>query len=378
MRNDDGRSVGAAGFMPSFPMRLLAGSIVGGVCAVCAPLAVYSLSLAIFGLPHVLSELRYVDSRFGRRLDRVMVGRILGLLSVVVAIRAATTFRILPGRVGLTAELAGVAALALLCARDGAPARKALATGAGLILGVGAALAPFFTVILVSILHNLTPLGFLWQIAPSDRRRSLMAGAAVAFLMMPLFIASGLPRLAFSSFFGPPGGLDPLAAGPLENQLFVYVPPPFLTSIHSVDIFSASVAAQIAHYGAVLVFLPWLLRQYDPSAKGLAPWPKGLAFALVCLFAGALSLARFGQGFSSARALYGIAAAFHAWLEVPVLILALTRGADQTTARPNRNDEALATTDTAKARSILNPAIQAISAASNSMTHVSPTMTDGQ
>ena len=37
--------------------------------SVIAPLAVYSLTLAAFGLPHVLSELRYVDRRFGRSLD---------------------------------------------------------------------------------------------------------------------------------------------------------------------------------------------------------------------------------------------------------------------------------------------------------------------
>jgi hypothetical protein len=34
---------------------------------------------------------------------------------------------------------------------------------------------------------------------------------------------------------------------------------------------------------------------------------------------------RFGQEFGATRALYGIAASVHAWIEVPLIVLALTR-----------------------------------------------------
>ncbi len=288
-----------------------------------APLAAYTLSLAVFGLPHVLSELRYVDRRFGRRFDPRPIRNILALTAVIVAIRAATVFHLLSAWTGLYCELGGVAALALLCARD-APRRRTTALATAGAMALGAALAPYGTAIALSILHNLTPLGFLWQIAPLPHRRRLMAAAATIFLAAPILTATGWPRQALEFAFGRQVAPDPLKAGSLAEQLYVYVPPAFLTSPHAADIFSASVVAQGAHYAAVLVLLPWLLRRLDPLSSGLVPWPRGRWFAACCVAAGALALARFEQGFAQARALYGIAASLHAWLEIPVLILALT------------------------------------------------------
>ena len=85
--------------------------------ATMAPLAAYTTALALFGLPHVLSELRYVDRRFGRRLSLSYLAPIAALLAVIVAARACVVFGAAPAEIGAPVELGAGAMLALVCAR---------------------------------------------------------------------------------------------------------------------------------------------------------------------------------------------------------------------------------------------------------------------
>jgi hypothetical protein len=143
------------------------------VLGVVAPLAVYSISLAAFGLPHVLSELRYVDRRFGRRLGAPTVIVMTALLASIVAARAGVIAHLLAPGFETPLELGLVAALALAAARGGAVTRAA-AVGVALLIGALAIVDPFETMVGFSVLHNLTPLGFLWQLAPRSRRPAAM------------------------------------------------------------------------------------------------------------------------------------------------------------------------------------------------------------
>ena len=118
---------------------------------VWAPLATYTVTLAVFGLPHVLSELRYVDRRFGRRLDRRFLLPILLLLPMIVAVRASWVLHLIPTGPGLCGELFGVALLALLCAR-GSGARKSVAVAVAVVLGGATAVDSFATAVALSIL----------------------------------------------------------------------------------------------------------------------------------------------------------------------------------------------------------------------------------
>jgi len=309
-----------------------------------APLAVYSVTLAAFGLPHVLSELRYVDRRFGRGLGGRTVLAMAGLLAAIVAARGAALLRLLPPSVEQPLELALVALLALTAARGSATPRL-LAVGLALVIGVLAIADPFETMVGFSILHNLTPLGFLWQLAPPRRRTRVMASAAAAFLGLPLLAASGAPRMALSALGVPLATLDPLSAGPLAANLPVYVPQGLLSSAHAVDLFTASVVAQQAHYAAVIVVLPWLLSRWSPGARGLAPWPRGTVFYAAVAALAALALSRFAVDFAGARGVYSLAAAVHAWIEIPILILALT-SPQPATRNPAANEAALAPSET--------------------------------
>ena len=55
---------------------------------------------------------------------------------------------------------------------------------------------------------------------------------------------------------------------------------------------------------------------------------------------------RFGQGFTHMRALYGIAASAHAWIEVPLIVIASTRPAQPKSSSPTATEAAFASADT--------------------------------
>ncbi|HEX7776189.1 MAG TPA: hypothetical protein VF449_06650, partial [Parvibaculum sp.] len=234
LRDDGARATAAAA---------LAAVLLFAGCAVAMPLAVYTVTLALFGLPHVLSELRYVDRRFARRIGYPLLPVIGGLLLLIAATRTAAVFHFVPAKVALPGELGLVALLALSVA-GGSVRRRIAALVIGFGIGAAAALAPFDTAITFSILHNLTPLGFFWQLVPARQRLRVMAPATFGLVGLPLLVATGLPRLALSGAgLGDPG-FDPMNAGSLGAHLFVYVPGALTASTHAVDFFTASVVAQ--------------------------------------------------------------------------------------------------------------------------------------
>ena len=80
--------------------------------AAAAPLATYTLALAIFGLPHVLSELRYVDHRFAARIDAPRKAVFVACLAAIVLGRLAASNALLPVWATVTTELMLNAAMA--------------------------------------------------------------------------------------------------------------------------------------------------------------------------------------------------------------------------------------------------------------------------
>ncbi|HZC17992.1 MAG TPA: hypothetical protein VE309_14640, partial [Caulobacteraceae bacterium] len=335
--------------MPWPPSRLapaaaILAALTAAVVSVAAPLAVYSVTLAAFGLPHVLSELRYVDRRFGRRLGAPTVIAMAAVLALIVATRAAGIVRLLPPDVERPLELGLVAVLALTAAR-GQTATRGAAVAIALAIGLLAIIDPFETTIGFSILHNLTPLGFLWQLAPKNRRLTVMACATAIFIGLPLVVATGAPRLALQALGVSASTLDPLGAGPLPIDLGVYVPGRLIASAHAIDLFTASVVAQQAHYTAVIVVLPLLLRRWSPDARGLLPWPRGLLFAAPVALVAIVALSRFAVDFTGSREIYSLFAAVHAWLEIPILITALTV-VQPLSKNPAPNDAALVANET--------------------------------
>jgi hypothetical protein len=360
-------------FSPAILLPLVFGALAYTALTAAAPLAVYTVTLALFGLAHVTSEFAYVDRRFGRRLGRPSVWRLGVLLAGVVAARSAGVFGLLPVTVALTVELALVAALALAVA-GGGPSRG-LALGVALPLGLATALAPFETAVALAITHNFTPLGFLWEAVPRHRRGPVMALALAGFIGLPMLVASGLPRLWLGLDLA---GADPMATGGLARHLHVYVPAALRDGPWAFDLFAACVVAQGAHYLAVIVILPALQRRQVPGMRGLIPWPGPGLFALAVIAGSAVALIGFLDDFSGARGLYGILASVHAWVEIPLLVLIVSGAFQPATSLPTMNEAAFAAAETANARRGVNPAMKAISPASTATTIASRTMTDGQ
>jgi hypothetical protein len=363
---------------------MLSGSIV--FAAVAAPLLVYSLTLAMFGLAHVLSELRYVDRRFGRALGKPHVAVMGALLAGAVAARAGGVFGILNSPTAVTLELCFVAALALSAAQGGL-LQRTLAVGLACVLGTATLVSPFDTAISLSILHNLTPLAFLWEISRPNSsqfgsRWRVMLLASLVFVGLPLLVATGLPRLALAAagVVAPSidPSIDPLGASPLADHLYIYVPIPLQDAASAVDLFSASVVAQCAHYAAVILVLPALLAANDPKATGIVAWPRGKVFFAIVIFLSSIALYRFAHGFVSARALYGMAASLHAWIEIPLVVIAVTAGSHANSTSPVSVEAPLATAETASARAGESPVVQMTIAASTRTTSASVQATVGQ
>jgi hypothetical protein len=299
------------------------------------------------------------------------------LLAGAVAARSSGVFGILDLPVAVTLELGFVVALALSAAQGGL-LQRTLAVGIASVLGLATLASPFDTAISLSILHNLTPLAFLWEISQGKSRWRVMLPAFLVFIALPILVATGLPRLALAAVGMLTPSLDPLSVSPLSDHLYIYVPVPLLDTASAVDLFSASVVAQCAHYAAVIVVLPALLAARDPAASGIVPWPRGSVFFAIVVILSSFALYRFANGFGSARALYGIAASLHAWIEIPLVIVALTRRSQSNSAIPASADAPFAAIETISARSGVSPVAHARIAASTRTTSVSANPSVGQ
>ena len=315
---------------PLLPRPLSVGlfALAAALLASALPLIAYAGSLALFGLPHVLAELRYVDGRFGRRLQRSKVLSLLVLLGLAVALRMLGMAGLVEPLSAYVAELGLVAVMAFLAlpALTSSPVRLTVALLVGGLLAAGSWRLPLLTIVLLSVLHNLTPVGFLYErLWSSPWRRRLGLSAAILFLGVPLLLATGWPfaGLAALGFSAPE--LSFASVGPLTAHRGVFVPEGWFRAESATHVFGAVTYLQLMHYGAVLLVLPRLLgSRAGGTDRPLLPWPRFKvlvpAIAAVSLVAAVL----FVQDFRGTRAAYGVLASVHAWIEIPVLLLALT------------------------------------------------------
>ena len=296
--------------------------------ASAAPLIVYAGTLALFGFAHVVTELRYVAVRFRGRIAPKLAACWALLLLLLALARAADFGGVaLPG--GRTAiELALLGALLAVTALAAPPDRR---IGATLAVGGAAVLAwcvhPTALLALLAFLHNLTPLGFLAEATrgrEQQRERWRIGSAALAaFVVVPLLIALGVfePLVSWFSTLASALPLDGafLGIGPVDTHFSAFLPSAWHERDWAPRLFAAAVYLQCAHYFVVLHVLPrWLPHEI---AK-----PRGPRFTTLVVLGLALGLALyFVRSFHDARALYGIAAAVHAFLEWP-LFLALVVG----------------------------------------------------
>lgn len=295
---------------------LLASLFVGATAAAAAwaPLWTYALSLALFGLPHVLVELRYVDERFAARLPQRTLGWLAFGLCGIVGLRLAALGGLGTGSGRASLELllgAALVGLALPLLRGHRSRPLAVAVGTALL--VGASLAPLPTLVALALLHNLTPVGFLAERLRGPARVRALGAAALVFGAVPAFLLA----------VDVPGALlgGPFDSGHLDAHLPAFVPGPLLDGPFADRLFAAAAYLQCLHYAVVLHVLPRLGGAQE-TAGARVPWPKWSAFVLATAIAGGLFTLGFHSSFAGTRGVYAVFAALHAWLEIPILVLA--------------------------------------------------------
>lgn len=298
-------------------MLLAAASLLA---ALLVPLATYALTLATFGLVHVFSEFRYVDERFGFRIGARHAALFALLLAGVVLLRVLGVAGE-PASPLLRIELWLVVALVLVvlptAVRHGL-LPGALVLAAGGILAVAALWWPLATLVTLAFLHNLTPVGFLAERLSGATRRRTLALAALAFGMVPLLIAAGvfepLATLVGST------GTAPFVSGGVARHAGAFVPAYVEDPRLVARLFSAAAFLQCLHYIAVIRVLPRLQARDAPVCR--LPWPRRQVFTAFLVVLAGLGLVGFALDFDKARQHYGVLAAVHAWIELPILLLA--------------------------------------------------------
>ena len=300
----------------------IAVSILSVATVAVAPIAAFVIMISAFGLPHVLYELRYVDERFSARIPAAPLAAIGILVALIASARIANGLHVLMGTAFLWIELGLGAALAFtatLVMRRNRP----LGALIGVAFALGAIYAPIPTFLVWAWLHNLTPLGFVAEITTGEERRRWLLMLSVPFFVLPALVATGIFHDVAQTLFRIAELEWASAFGAGDKPLLSFLPP----DSWDLNLFSAAVVAQSMHYVAVIVLLPQLLRAKQvPAAPTIVARPSWPVFGATVAVIGAVAFAIYAISYSDARAAYGVAAAIHAWIELPILLLAIGQG----------------------------------------------------
>ena len=285
---------------------VLAGGL--GIVALWQPVALYLIALAVFGLPHVLWEMAWVRRVWASSLPRATWICLL----LALGLQAFARIALWRGRIDApTAAACDAATLALailatlLLLRRVRPGRRFLLVTLGVLIPLAllvVADTPYVLslLVLLAIAHNFTPVGLMPRGARIGRwpaRTVMIALFAAPLLLFALLWGVSVPLAEF-------GPLRPAELGWAQK----------LSPRLAAALLPALVWAQCLHYLSVMYLMP---RAIGSAWQGLPLRPLAL---LVC----GLLLAYFIADFSAARGLYAVAAGVHAWLEWPLILLALS------------------------------------------------------
>jgi hypothetical protein len=295
-----------------------AAALLALAAATRMPATTTVLGLACFGIVHNVLELRYVTGRFAN----VLSGRFLYLLLILIT--GIALCRLLPaGTASRSAEILLAYALLGYACRHALRDRPLRLAGAGALLLVAAAASlrfPAYHFVMLSHLHNLVPLVFLWEWS-----RTMTTGRGV-FLSAQLGWVLVIPTLLLSGVLDPwlsanPSSVRAFATPPTHALAATYTPPAWLDSAMALRFLAVFAFLQTMHY----VVWVWFMPRYAPSATaaferrlpalgGWRTWALGAAGA-------ALLAVLFTTDYTSGKTLYAAVASYHAYLEFPVLLI---------------------------------------------------------
>jgi hypothetical protein len=277
--------------------------------ALYLPVPLYLFSLALFGLPHVIWEMAFLRSRYGARWPATWWRALWLVLLAQAVLRTAVWYGVYPAALSAITDLLALlllGAIVLLAPRGTRwRARLAGAALAGMMFWLLEQGEILGALLILALLHNLTPLALAWDLARDHRQARRLAWTISVLFVLPLLIAVSGWQGGTALLLDSHGSL-------LDGQL-----PATWSGAFRPALLSAVVLAQCLHYYCVIVLLPQAERQRTSGAILPAPL-RGMALAA----AGLLAI-YFVVDYQGARALYAVAAGAHAWLEWPVLLMAL-------------------------------------------------------
>jgi len=278
--------------------------------AICFPLPLYLVSLALFGVPHVVWEMGFIRQRYLKlaptgwwlALGGVLLcdasarlvywlglwsGEKTGIINMLALLLLALLVVLVPSRISLRARIAGLCLVGVV----------------GGLLNAGEVALPL---LLLGLIHNFSPLPMLWDMTRDTPSLKPLAWQMTGLFLIPLLLAcTALPGIALPEFMQ---GYVPL----LDGQW-----PPSWAPAHRAGLWSAAVFAQCLHYFSVIYLLPKV--QQQQSGQAILPrWAK-----IVTLLAALGLVGYYAVDYGTARKLYMVMAGIHAWLEWPVLLIAL-------------------------------------------------------
>ena len=297
------------------------------VLALRAPLLLTVLGLVTFGVLHNALELRYVTGRFARVLTGPLLWTLALLISGIVICRLAGA--------RVPEILLGYAVLAV--GVWWAP-RPAWQRAAGLVVLAGALCVslrfPSYHFVVLAHLHNVVPLFFLWEWAarlPSGARRRFRLTQVGWVIVVPVLIFSGL----FDRWSAAGGGAVAAFSGSPASVTAPFTPPAAGLEI-GLRFLVVFAFLQTMHYVVWVAFLP----RYAPDASrafdARVPWLRGKRLWLAGIAVGVVLAILFVADYLQGRLMYSSFAAYHAYLEFPV-VLALLLGVPGDRATPSHS-----------------------------------------
>jgi hypothetical protein len=302
---------------------LLAFAVVSLGFALRAPLATSALALMIFGVLHNVLELRYIGGRFTALMGRPLLRLLLALITGIVLVRLlgaafglAWTIR---AEIILTYCVLGAAAwMGLSRHRWGLAAAGTL-----LAAGTFASLTwPSYHVVVITHLHNLVPLVFLWEFSRSFRRRSRRVFLSVQVLWLVVVPAAMLAGFLDKWMAGSESTIRMFAAIPQIIAAGTTPPGSWGTTV-GVRFLTVFAFLQLMHFVVWVYFLPRYAPAVTASFERRVPWLRGWRTWALGFGAGAALLVLFIVDYGQGRTVYSALASYHAYLELPVLVAML-------------------------------------------------------
>lgn len=293
--------------------------------ALAAPIPLTTFGLAALGLLHVAFELRYVIGRFRGTVD-ALLGTVLALILSLIAL--SRVLAALFPTVGQPVEI--LLGMAILAAGAWVAGWRRAGLASVALLTFAAFLWPAWYFHVLTHLHNLIPLLFLWDWA----RRRLGSGRAVAAfvganLVWALAIPVAIVLGAFDRFINTDPGAAAGWVGDGARVLAASAPPGADPAV-AARFLVASALLQSMHYVVWIGFFPLFGREESREFDAAVPALRAWRLPALAVAAGAALYVAFLASYSAGRTIYSVLAAYHVYVEFPLLVLlaaGATRGA---------------------------------------------------